>query len=107
VLSDPGLESQLKTNICFMNFVGFDARIPDYSTVWRFRERLARTGVLAELWTELQRQLKTRGLVIRVEVMQDATFIETGTGRKRMGMEKKKREGRRHSLHGMAAEPHG
>ncbi|AFC99411.1 Transposase, IS5 family [Methanocella conradii HZ254] len=91
-LSDPGLEQQLKTNICFMNFVGFDARIPDYSTVWRFRERLARTGLFADLWTELQRQLKTRGLVVREGVIQDATFIESDTGRKRMSEEKKKKE---------------
>lgn len=91
-LSDPGLEQQLKTNICFMNFVGFDARIPDYSTVWRFRERLALTGALGELWAELQGQLKAKGLVVREGVIQDATFIESDTGRKRMSEEKKKKK---------------
>jgi IS5 family transposase len=91
-LSDPGLEQQLKTNICFMNFVGFDARIPDYSTVWRFRERLAETGVLNLLWAELQRQLKAKGLAVREGVIQDATFIESDIGRKRMSEEKKKKE---------------
>jgi len=91
-LSDPGLEAQLKTNICFMNFVGFDTRIPDYSTVWRFRERLAETGVLEVLWAELQRQLRLEGLVVREGVIQDATFIESDTGRKRMAEEKKKKK---------------
>ena len=43
-LSDPELERQAGNRIDFMHFLGFPEKAPDYSTVWRFRERLAETG---------------------------------------------------------------
>ncbi|MEG3225559.1 MAG: hypothetical protein BME94_08665, partial [Methanobacteriales archaeon Met13] len=41
----------------FFKFLGFPETIPDYTTVWYFRERLAKTGNDEEIWVELQRQL--------------------------------------------------
>jgi len=41
---------------------------------------------------ELQLQLKTKELALREGVIQNATFIETDTGRKRMNIEKKKKK---------------
>lgn len=41
---------------------------------------------------ELQGQLKLKGLAVREGVIQDAMFIESDTGRKRMSMEKKKKK---------------
>ena len=43
-LSDPELERQASNRIDFMHFLGYPKKAPDYSTVWRFRERLAETG---------------------------------------------------------------
>jgi IS5 family transposase len=80
-LSDQELEYQSTNRIDFMRFLGFPDKAPDYSTVWRFRERLAKTGKDKEIWNELQRQLDARGLAVKKGVMQDATFITADPGR--------------------------
>ena len=36
--------------------------MPDSTTIWLFRERLAETGRDLEVWGELQRQLDAKGL---------------------------------------------
>jgi len=79
-LSDQELEYQANNRIDFMRFLGFLSKAPDYSTVWHFRERLAKTGKDKEIWDELQRQLDGRGLKVRKGVMQDATFITADPG---------------------------
>jgi IS5 family transposase len=84
-LSDQELEYQSTNRIDFIRFLGFPDKAPDYSTVWRFRERLARTGKDREIWDELQRQLDARGLSVRKGVMQDATFITADPGHARAG----------------------
>jgi len=52
-LPDPELERQVTDRISFRKFLGFPDNIPDYSTVWYFRERLAETGKDKEVWKEL------------------------------------------------------
>ena len=79
-LSDPELERQVNDRISFRHFLGYPERAPDYSTVWQFRERLARTGKDKEIWAELQRQLDAKGLRVRKGVVQDATFITADPG---------------------------
>lgn len=66
-LSDPELERQAADRISFRRFLGYPERIPDQTTVWQLRERLAETGRDRLLWAELQRQLDEKGL--RVEVV--------------------------------------
>jgi IS5 family transposase len=39
-LSDPELEFQLADRISFQHFIGISFQIPDFTTLWRFRERL-------------------------------------------------------------------
>ena len=82
-LSDPELERQVSDRISFQHFLGFPETVPDYSTVWRFRERLAETGKDKELWAELQRQLDAKGLRIKKGVVQDASFITSDPGHAR------------------------
>ena len=79
-LSDPELERQVTDRISFRKFLGFPETIPDYSTVWLFRERLQITGKDKEIWRELQRQLDAKGLKVKKGVMQDATFITADPG---------------------------
>jgi IS5 family transposase len=79
-LSDPELERQVNDRLSFRHFLGYPERAPDYSTVWSFRERLARTGKDKEIWAELQRQLDTKGLKVRKGVVQDASFITSDPG---------------------------
>ncbi len=74
-LSDPELERQATDRISFRHFLGYPETIPDRSTVWLFRERLAKTGKDPAIWEEFQRQLDEQGLTIKRGVMQDASFI--------------------------------
>ena len=55
--------------ISFRRFLGYPESIPDSTTVWLFRERLAESGGDRLLWAELQRQLDMKGVV------QEASFI--------------------------------
>ena len=43
-LSDPELERQANDRISFHRFLGFPDAVPDATTVWLFRERLAESG---------------------------------------------------------------
>lgn len=94
-LSDPELEFQCHDRISFQNFLGLDKSIPDFSTIWRIRDRLKERGKDKLIWEELQNQLDNRGYQIRKGVIQDATFIDADAGRKRIQVEKKaKKEGK-------------
>jgi IS5 family transposase len=52
-LSDPELERQITDRISFRKFLSFPETIPDYSTVWIFRERLSKSGKDKKIWQEL------------------------------------------------------
>jgi len=79
-LSDPELERQVADRISFQRFLGFPETLPDYSTVWQFRERLAESGRDKLVWEELQRQLDAKGLKVKKGVVQDASFITSDPG---------------------------
>jgi IS5 family transposase len=79
-LSDPQLERDLADRISFKVFIGTSEIIPDFTTVWLFRERLAKSGKDKEIWAELQKQLDHMGYEVKVGVMQDATFITSDPG---------------------------
>ncbi|TFH12398.1 IS5 family transposase [Candidatus Bathyarchaeota archaeon] len=79
-LSDPELERQVADRISFQRFLGFPESAPDYSTVWSFRERLAKTGRDRLVWDELSKQLDEKGLRVRKGVVQDASFITSDPG---------------------------
>ena len=79
-LSDPELERQANDRISFRSFLGFPDVIPDATTVWLFRERLAESGRDRAIWEELQRQLDEKGLSIKKGVVQDASFITSDPG---------------------------
>ena len=43
-LSDLEVERQIADRLSFMEFLGYPEPFPDSSTVWLFRERMAKTG---------------------------------------------------------------
>jgi len=57
--------------------------IPDFSTVWLFRERLIECGRYEDIWKELQMQLDEKGFIVKKGTIQDATFITSDPGQKR------------------------
>lgn len=94
-LSDPELEFQCHDRISFHNFLGLDKSIPDFSTIWKIRDRLKEKGKDKLIWNELQNQLDKKGYQVKKGVIQDATFIDADAGRKRLQIEKRaKRDGR-------------
>jgi len=88
-LSDEELEFQCHDRLSFRNFLGFPDAIPDFTTIWKARERLKEAGVEEQVWAELQRQLTKKGYKIEKGVIQDASFVEADLGRKRHFKEKK------------------
>jgi transposase, IS5 family len=90
-LSDPELEFQCHDRLSFRNFLGFPEKIPDFTTIWKIRDRLKERGVDKKIWDELQRQLDAKGFTIKKGTIQDAAFIEADIGKKRYSKEKKAR----------------
>jgi IS5 family transposase len=87
-LSDPELEFQCHDRLSFRNFLGFPEIIPDFTTIWKIRDKLKEKEIDGEIWNELQRQLDKKGYKIKKGVIQDAAFIESDLGRKRHYKEK-------------------
>jgi len=79
-LSDLQLELQVADRISFRIFLGTTEVIPDYTTVWLFRERLIKNGKYAAIWKEFLDQLKAKGYEVKKGVIQDATFITSDPG---------------------------
>jgi transposase, IS5 family len=71
-LSDEGLEAAVDDRLSFRRFAG----IPDHSSVWRFREQLAKRGLAERLLAEVNRQLDAKGLILRRGTLIDATILE-------------------------------
>jgi IS5 family transposase len=79
-LSDEQLERELADRISFRVFLGTTETVPDSTTIWKFRERLAETGADKDAWAEMQRQLEAMKLKVKKGIMQDATFITSDPG---------------------------
>src|SRR3954468_15027211 len=72
-LSDEGLEAAVDDRLSFRRFAGVPLAesVPDHSSVWRFREELAKRGL-----AEVDRQLDAKGLALRRGTLIDATILE-------------------------------
>jgi transposase, IS5 family len=77
-LSDEGLEAAVDDRLSFRRFAGIPLaeRVPDHSSIWRFREGLAKRGLAARLLAEVNRQLDAQGLILRRGTLIDATILE-------------------------------
>lgn len=95
-LGDEETERQAVDRLSWRRFLGYPDKVPDSTTIWLFRERLAETGKDKQVWAELQRQLNRKGLKVRKGVAQDASFImaDPGPSSKPRGEEAKTRRSR-------------
>lgn len=91
-ISDEELEYQLYNRLDFQQFLDFPESIPDYSTIWRFREFLTETDIIDKIWEEQKRQLGQHNIKIKEGKIQDASFVEADPGKKKSGMEGRGRE---------------
>lgn len=79
-LTDKKAEFAIRDRISFRKFLGFPKDLPDASTIWVFRERLANTGLDKKLMEELTFQIERKGYKIVKGVSQDASFIDADPG---------------------------
>jgi IS5 family transposase len=86
-LSDPALEDALIDRLSFQRFTGitFDTEVPDYTTIWRFRDRLIKAGCLDTIFAEILRQLDDRGLILRKGTIVDASLVQAARKKRRTG----------------------
>lgn len=91
-LSDPELEFQCHDRLSFRNFLGYPEKIPDFTTIWKIRDRLKEEGMDVSIWAELQRQLDDKGFKVEKGTIQDAAFVEADLGKKRYKKEKEARK---------------
>lgn len=89
-LSDPGLEEALRLRIDFIIFSGFDVgdRVPDETTLCRFRNKLIERNLHTTVFEEINRQLEEQGIKIKKAeaALVDATII-TSAARPRRTVE--------------------
>lgn len=85
-ISDEEIEFQIYDRLSFQQFLDFPESIPDYSTIWRFREELTGGNLIDKIWEELKRQIESHSIQIKKGVIQDASFIEADPGKKNSGM---------------------
>jgi transposase, IS5 family len=80
-LSDPELEDQVNDRLSFQSFVGvsFTTTVPDFTTIWRFRERLIEHKLNDKLFNLILGYLEARNLLIKKGSIIDATIINSTT----------------------------
>jgi transposase, IS5 family len=82
-LSDPQAEIQINDRLSFQKFLQLDAHaaVPDETTICRFRQRLIECGLHEQLLALLNRQLETRGYLVKRTTLVDATLVESSRQR--------------------------
>ena len=73
--------------------VKFDDDIPDGTTLWVFREKLAQAGLVEKLFERFNQHLNAKGYIARGGEMVDATIVPVPKQRKPRG--ERDREARR------------
>ena len=76
-LSDEQVEYQVRDRLSFTRFLGlgFEDGIPDGTTLWLFREKLAKAGLVEKLFARFSQHLEAKGFIARGGQMVDATIV--------------------------------
>lgn len=76
-LSDEQVEYQVRDRLSFTRFLGlgFEDRIPDGTTLWLFREKLAKAGLIEKVFDRFSGHLEAKGYIARGGQMVDATIV--------------------------------
>ena len=110
-LSDEQVEYQVRDRLSFTRFLklGIEDRIPDGTTLWLFREKLAKAGLIEKLFDRFDQHLGAQGYIARGGQIVDATIVAVprqrntreeneaikAAGRPRIGRRSRPRTGRR------------
>ena len=76
-LSDPELEEALRDRLSFRRFLGvsLSERLPDHSSLWRFREQLATSGLADQAFAMIAAQIERAGFVLKRGTLIDASLV--------------------------------
>lgn len=76
-LSDPQLEESIADRLSFRKFIGInlDENVPDYSTIHRFRDRIA--PIIPQLFELVNKQLEHRRLILKKGTLVDASLVKS------------------------------
>ena len=76
-LSDPAMEESLHDIALFRDFagLGWDSRLPDESTILRFRHLLEKNQLAEQIMGLVNELLRSKGLMLKAGTMIDATLI--------------------------------
>src|SRR5262245_9822053 len=82
-LSDEQLEYQVRDRLSFSRFVGLAIKdsIPDATTLWLFREKLAKAGLIEKLFDRFDQDLAAKGYMARGGQIIDASIVLVPTQR--------------------------
>lgn len=77
-LSDEQVEYQIADRLSFGRFLDLPIgrSVPDFTTVWRFREALVERGFVRELFDRFTEVLESKGLITKEGSIVDASFVE-------------------------------
>ena len=84
-LSDEQVEYQVRDRLSFSRFLGLaiEDSIPDATTLWLFREKLARAGLIEQLFDRFDQHLAAKGYMARGGQIIDASIVLVPTQRNR------------------------
>jgi transposase, IS5 family len=76
-LSDEQVEYQVRDRLSFTRFLrlAIEDSIPDATTLWLFREKLAKAGLIEKLFGRFDQHLAAKGYMARGGQMIDATIV--------------------------------
>ena len=80
-LSDQELEDQLIDRLSFQRFsgLGLEDEIPNFITLWRFKESLLKEKLMDRIFSSIVHQLELQGLVVKKGILVDATIVNSST----------------------------
>jgi IS5 family transposase len=76
-LSDEAVEFQINDRLSFQRFLGLSlmSDVPDYSTVWHFRESLTEADIIRDLFEGYAQTLRDKGILTLSGTIVDASFV--------------------------------
>jgi IS5 family transposase len=76
-LSDEQVEYQVRDRLSFARFLGLrlEDTVPDATSLWLFREALAKVGLIETLFAKFEQTLATNGYIARGGQIIDATIV--------------------------------
>jgi len=99
-LGDSQVEYQILDRSSFKDFLGLASgdKVPDEKTIWAFRERLTKDGLIEEIFNDFNAFLNNNGLIMNEGKMVDASFVVTPRQRNTREENKQIKEGKGNEL---------